>query len=64
MVSIVAFQAVDPGSIPGHRTFYSITFIQESFYLVRGSCNLCRKTEKVSHSLNPNMHIDLHRLPY
>ena len=21
MVSIVAFQAVDPGSIPGHRTF-------------------------------------------
>ena len=22
MVSIVAFQAVDPGSIPGHRTFF------------------------------------------
>ena len=24
MVSIVAFQAVDPGSIPGRRTFYVV----------------------------------------
>ena len=24
MVSIVAFQAVDPGSIPGHRTFFFV----------------------------------------
>ena len=23
MVSIDAFQALDPGSIPGHRTFFS-----------------------------------------
>ena len=26
MVSIVAFQAVDPGSIPGHRTYFSSNF--------------------------------------
>ena len=31
MVSIVAFQAVDPGSIPGHRTFFCIFF----FFLVK-----------------------------
>ena len=27
MVSIAAFQAVDPGSIPGHRSVFSFSFI-------------------------------------
>ena len=31
MVSMVAFQAVDPGSIPGHRTFCFLFFFL-SFY--------------------------------
>ncbi len=26
MVSIAAFQAVDPGSIPGHRKFFILTY--------------------------------------
>ena len=30
MVSIVAFQAVDPGSIPGHRTKH--LFFEKFFY--------------------------------
>ena len=28
MVSIVAFQAMDPGSIPGRRTLFFDTFLQ------------------------------------
>ena len=27
MVSIAAFQAVDPGSIPGHRIIFTIFFV-------------------------------------
>ena len=36
MVSIVAFQAVDPGSIPGHRTFFCIFFFfsRETFFYI------------------------------
>ena len=39
MVSIVAFQAVDPGSIPGHRKYFIATdlhiatFIYTTIYL-------------------------------
>ena len=33
MVSIAAFQAVDPGSIPGQRKIRSLFFIIISFYL-------------------------------
>ena len=32
MVSIVAFQAVDPGSIPGHRRFFFfVRFLRPGF---------------------------------
>lgn len=33
MVSIVAFQAIDPGSIPGHRTWtlFFLFFVQTSY---------------------------------
>ena len=32
MVSIVAFQAVDPGSIPGHRNFFLMLFVLKSCF--------------------------------
>ena len=36
MVSIVAFQAVDPGSTPGHRTFFDVhVFPLELFFINR-----------------------------
>ena len=36
MVSMVAFQAVDPGSIPGHRIlFFNIKRILLTFYLFK-----------------------------
>jgi hypothetical protein len=33
-VSMVAFQAVDPGSIPGHRKFFNIYFSYERWQKV------------------------------
>ena len=35
VVSIAAFQAVDPGSIPGHRKSYYLSFLQ----LYNSRCN-------------------------
>ena len=50
MVSIVAFQAVDPGSIPGHRTF--IYFCQFS-QLLHWDFVTCRSQySKYSYSKN------------
>ena len=31
MVSIAAFQAVDPGSIPGRRSFFSVAYFLSCF---------------------------------
>ena len=46
MVSIDAFQALDPGSIPGHRIFFLYDFI---FYAVLPmQYRLCIKIYKVS----------------
>ncbi len=33
VVSIAAFQAVDPGSIPGHRKFYFRKYLQHCVFL-------------------------------
>ena len=37
MVSIVAFQAVDPGSIPGHRNFFFMLFCTKIFFFFQES---------------------------
>ena len=41
MVSIVAFQAVDPGSIPGHRTFFLLLKTPKIATLFNNMTDIC-----------------------
>jgi hypothetical protein len=34
MVSIAAFQAVDPGSIPGHRKVFSQKYFRDDIFII------------------------------
>jgi hypothetical protein len=34
MVSIAAFQAVDPGSIPGHRNIFSPKYFRDDIFII------------------------------
>ena len=44
MVSIDAFQALDPGSIPGHRNFFTLT--KGPWLLTTSSLSLAKKLRR------------------
>ena len=57
-VSMVAFQAVDPGSIPGRRKYFLLVSVLYATYMyLQGLCNFLNVKE--NHEFNYALVIDL-----